>query len=48
MHSQRFHVLFEDPVYFTGGVLGTGVEVHEMDEGLILDAIGWLRQRGAG
>ncbi|GMQ76027.1 MAG: 3-dehydroquinate synthase [Gammaproteobacteria bacterium] len=28
--------------------VGTGVEVHRMDEGVILDAVEWLRQRGAG
>ncbi len=28
--------------------VGTGVEVHEMDEGLVLEAIEWLHQRRAG
>ena len=28
--------------------IGTGVEVHDMDEGRVLEAIEWLRQRGSG
>ncbi len=43
----REHLGGELSVTLLAGV-GTGVEVHEMDGGLILEAIEWLRQRGAG
>ncbi len=43
----REHLGGELSVTLLDGV-GTGVEVHEMDEERILEAIEWLRQRGAG
>jgi 3-dehydroquinate synthase len=43
----REHLGGELSVTLLDGV-GTGVEVHEMDEKRILEAIEWLRQRGAG
>ena len=43
----REHLGGELTITLLAGI-GTGVEMHEMDEGLILEAIEWLRQRGAG
>lgn len=43
----REHLGGELSVTLLAGV-GTAVEVHEMDKGLILEAIAWLRQRGTG
>ncbi|MCK6454274.1 MAG: 3-dehydroquinate synthase [Alphaproteobacteria bacterium] len=43
----REHLGGELTITLLAGI-GRGVEVHEMDEALIADAIGWLRQRDPG
>ncbi|MCG8565331.1 MAG: 3-dehydroquinate synthase, partial [Desulfobacterales bacterium] len=43
----REHLGGELTITLLAGI-GTGVEVHEMDEGLVAEAIAWLKQRTAG
>ena len=43
----REHLGGELTVTLLSGI-GTGIEVHEIDEGLMLQAIAWLKERVAG